>query len=247
LPPRTDTVGVSRIALTLVVVVMVAVAGFALYAALGTTNAPTDTHTSSQAGGSSTVSAVGIALNPAAPVIAPGQTQNYSSIVVSGTAANGSLSLELVAPPGLSFLPNMTSVSLSSSPQSISLVIKAAPGLSTGKYRVTVEAKSTVVSSENRTFSVQVVPALVLLQALAFHPQNITVPLGTNMTWINLDSNIGCCDPGYHTVVFVSGANASSPQMKRFDTWSYQFNAAGEVDYFCSIHPYMKGQVTVTG
>jgi plastocyanin len=72
--------------------------------------------------------------------------------------------------------------------------------------------------------------------------------VGTSVSWINLDSTIGCCDPGSHNVVFLSGANAFSPTLKRLDSWSYTFGTQGIVEYYCSIHPLvMKGQVTVAG
>jgi plastocyanin len=245
LSPRKNLKGLSRTFLTLILVLIIAFAGVALYVTLSPPNSSTTTHSSTQS--SSGGSNLTIALNPTIPLIAPGQTQNYSSIKIAGGAPNGTLVLAVKAPPGLSFFLNKTSVSLSSNPQSIPFVLKATPSLSVGKYAVTIEASSPGVPAESKNLSVEVVPALVVLQALVFHPQNITVPKGTNVTWINLDSNIGCCDPGVHTVVFLSGANASSSQLKLFDTWSYQFNAAGEVNYFCSIHPYMKGNVKVTG
>jgi plastocyanin len=239
--------GVSRVALTLALVAIVAVAGVAaIFVTMGPIGASTTTaHTSTMTTGPS--SNIDIALSPALPLIAPGQTQNYTSIRIGGTALNGTIVLAVSAPPGLTLVPETTSVSLSSNAQSIPLVLKAAPSLPTGKYQVTITSRSAVVLAGSETFSVEVVPMLVVLHALAFHPQNVTVPKGTAVTWINLDSNIGCCDPGYHNVVFLSGANGSSPQLKQLDSWSFKFDATGEANYFCSIHPYMKGQVTVTG
>jgi plastocyanin len=125
--------------------------------------------------------------------------------------------------------------------------LKADPSVSPGEYKVSVETSSASVPALKQTFTIEVVPVLVIIQGLAFHPQNITVPKGTAVWWINLDSNLGCCDPGNHNVVFLSGANASSPIMKRLDTWSYKFDAVVTVDYECTIHPLMKGQVAVPG
>jgi plastocyanin len=182
-------------------------------------------------------------------MISPGQTQNYSLIQVSaaGSGLSGNVTVRAFPPTGLSLVLSQTSVPLSGN-QSIPVVLKAAPGLSPGNYSVTIETSSDAIPAKNQTFNVQVVPMLVIMLDLAFHPTNITVPRGTPVTWLNLDSTIGCCDPGYHTVSFLSGANATSPILKRFNSWSYTFGTDGLVDYYCTIHPaVMKGQVTVTG
>ena len=226
--------GVSRTALAAALVAIVAIAGVAAYFVLAPhSSAPLNV----------TLTAV-----PPTLLISPGETQNYSSVLVSASGpANGTLTVRAFSPSGLSVALNQTSVPLSEVAQSIPIVLKASPGMSPGNYTVTIETSSSSGSSSNETFKVQVVPMLVIMQDLAFHPGNITVARGTPVTWLNLDSTIGCCDPGYHTVSFLSGANATSPILKRFNWWTYTFGADGVVDYYCTIHPYMKGQVTVTG
>jgi plastocyanin len=97
---------------------------------------------------------------------------------------------------------------------------------------------------------VDVVQELVIMQDLAFHPQNVTVPVWTTVTWVNLDTNIGCCDPGLHDVSFLPGPNANltSPILHRYVSWSFAFKSPGVVDYYCTIHAaFMKAEVTVTG
>jgi plastocyanin len=238
--------GVSRIALALALVVVVAIAGVAAYVAL----TPSGPSTVSRV--SSTTSAppdVTVAAVPPSPLISPGQTQNYSLIQVSATGSglNATVTVRAFPPPGLSVVLDQTSASLLGN-QSIPVVLKAAPGLSPGNYSVTIETSSDTIPAKNQTFDVQVVPMLVIMLDLAFHPANATVPRGTPVTWLNLDSTIGCCDPGYHTVSFLSGANATSPILKRFNSWSYTFGTDGIVDYYCTIHPVaMRGEITVTG
>ena len=66
------------------------------------------------------------------------------------------------------------------------------------------------------------------------------------MTWTNDDSTI-------HTVVEGS-AQGGSGETPAFDssiiangaTWEHTFDTAGEFDYYCSLHPFMTGKVTVT-
>ncbi len=242
-----DRLGISRIALAFALTAMVGVAGVAVYeASIPALPTPTTQRTSEQ----STSGAFALAMSPDLPLVAPGQTQNYTSIEISSAAGarlNGTLVIKAFAPRGIYILQNSTTVSLANDPQSMPFKLKADPGATPGKYQVVIEADTSTIGAVNQTFTVEVVPALVVIQGLAFHPQNITIPKGTSVSWINLDSNLGCCDPGNHNVVFVSGLNASSPILKRLDTWSYRFDATATVGYECTIHPLMRGQVTVNG
>lgn len=185
-------------------------------------------------------------LAPATPLIAPGQTQNYSALTVtqpnSGTEV--ATTLTAFAPPGLSFEISQTYVP----PQNtlpIPVVIRASSALAPGTYQVTVEEQEGS-SLKNQSFPIEVVPALVVMEHLAFVPQSLNVTKGTTVYWMNLDSNIGCCDPGYHNVAFHSGVNVTSPILKRLDTWSYTFDVPGQYFYYCSIHPFMAAEVNVT-
>ena len=79
-----------------------------------------------------------------------------------------------------------------------------------------------------------------------FVPAEITVPAGSTVTWTNGDSTI-------HTVVQGSPEGGSG-ETPAFDssiiangaTWEHTFDTAGEFDYYCSLHPFMTGKVTVT-
>ncbi len=76
-----------------------------------------------------------------------------------------------------------------------------------------------------------------------FSPSKLTVQPGTTVIWTNDDSAV-------HTVT--SGTSSSGPN-GMFDsalfgpgnTFEYQFNAVGTHDYFCLVHPWMTGMVTV--
>jgi nitrite reductase (NO-forming) len=65
----------------------------------------------------------------------------------------------------------------------------------------------------------------------------LEVPLGTTVTWTNEDSVI-------HTVTSVDGA-FDSGFMREGDTWSYTFDEAGEFEYLCTPHPWMRAKVIV--
>jgi plastocyanin len=76
-----------------------------------------------------------------------------------------------------------------------------------------------------------------------FIPVDVTVKVGDTVTWSNDDS-------AAHTVT--SGTAADGPDGK-FDsslfmadtTFSYTFDQAGEYNYYCMVHPWMTGKVSV--
>ncbi len=80
-----------------------------------------------------------------------------------------------------------------------------------------------------------------------FVPDTLTVSKGTTVTWTNKDSTL-------HTVVSGSPEAGNSGTGTEFDssylaagkTFQHQFNIAGTFDYYCTLHPYMKGKVVVT-
>ena len=77
-------------------------------------------------------------------------------------------------------------------------------------------------------------------------PPEITVSSGTTVTWTNDDATM-------HTVTEESpqGGAGTTPM---FDssiiaptaTWENTFDTAGEFNYYCSLHPFMTGKVTVS-
>ena len=70
----------------------------------------------------------------------------------------------------------------------------------------------------------------------SFNPQVITVPVGTTVTWIHLDS-------GVHTVMSNTGVFNSDLAFRQ--TFSYTFTESGVFKYHCHLHGYMFGQIIV--
>ena len=76
-----------------------------------------------------------------------------------------------------------------------------------------------------------------------FDPQDITIATGTTISWSNDDT-------AAHTV---TSGNANSGPSGTFDsgmlspakTFEYKFNSAVKVEYYCQVHPWMTGTVTV--
>jgi plastocyanin len=77
----------------------------------------------------------------------------------------------------------------------------------------------------------------VSVQNYAFSPALLNIQKGANVTWKNEDSV-------QHTIV--SDAQAfTSPTLNTGDTYTFQFNSTGTYPYYCSVHTYMKGTITV--
>lgn len=78
--------------------------------------------------------------------------------------------------------------------------------------------------------------SVVKIANFAFNPGEITVTLGTEVTWINEDSTV-------HTV---TDTDLDSGEIKPGESFKYTFPAPGTYEYHCSIHPSMTGKVVVS-
>lgn len=78
----------------------------------------------------------------------------------------------------------------------------------------------------------------VSIQNFAFAPANLTVKVGTEVTWTNADE-----DP--HTVV-AKGGQFKSEVLQTGATYTFTFTTPGTYEYLCSIHPFMTATVVVT-
>ena len=96
----------------------------------------------------------------------------------------------------------------------------------------------------------------VYIVNFAYSPADISVPVGTTVTWVNQDS-VG------HTVTEGDPNSPKAANLRAFDSseealtgkvalmgpgesWSYTFTALGTYEYYCIVHPYMIGYITVT-
>jgi plastocyanin len=82
----------------------------------------------------------------------------------------------------------------------------------------------------------------VSIYMMAFTPANITVTVGSTVVWTNNDGIIHTVtsdDQGVDANVFDSGNITAGSKYSRV------FAAAGVFAYHCTLHPEMKGTVTV--
>lgn len=73
-------------------------------------------------------------------------------------------------------------------------------------------------------------------------PSLIVIEKGKQVTWVNEDSAFHSITSGYYgapTDLFDSG------HLDPFESYTLTFDETGTYDYFCTLHPWMKGQVIV--
>jgi plastocyanin len=80
-------------------------------------------------------------------------------------------------------------------------------------------------------------PARVEIQDFRYGPTEVTVPVGTRVTWTNHDE-----EP--HTITSATGAFGSTG-LGHDETFTQTFTRPGRYAYFCALHPQMKATVVV--
>jgi plastocyanin len=99
-------------------------------------------------------------------------------------------------------------------------------GLSVGPGQLTVRAEQPPPNAMD-----------VRIDNFSFGPTELTVPVGTTVTWTNHDDIP-------HTVVSTDKV-FKSKVLDTDDRFSFTFSDPGTYPYFCSIHPKMTGKVVV--
>ena len=79
----------------------------------------------------------------------------------------------------------------------------------------------------------------VTIDNFVFTPPTLTVPKGTKVTWTNRDD--------IPHVVVCPATKARSPALDTGDSYSFTFAQTGTFNYYCGMHPTMKGSIVVSG
>ncbi len=78
------------------------------------------------------------------------------------------------------------------------------------------------------------------MKNLAFRPATVHAKVGQNVVWTNLDT-----PP--HNVTYVSGPTfASSGTLNTGGKFALKLTKPGTIQYFCTIHPFMKATIIVS-
>ena len=112
------------------------------------------------------------------------------------------------------------------------------------KYRVAkIEATTPAVPAATPTRSLP--PGVnITIQNYGFNPQTVTIPVGTTVTWTNLDTVDHQISDSSTTIA--PGLLFTSRPLGKGDSFSFTFTSAGTYQYYCIIHTYMTGTVFVT-
>jgi nitrite reductase (NO-forming) len=115
---------------------------------------------------------------------------------------------------------------------------------------------ATTESTTNSSVSPVSNATTVFIVNFAYSPADVTVPAGTTVTWVNQDSvgdTVTEGDPNSPKQagqrVFDSSGEAANGKVGLIaagESWSYTFTTPGTYEYYCIVHPYMIGYVTVT-
>jgi plastocyanin len=118
----------------------------------------------------------------------------------------------------------------------------------------TIKATTTLPPTTSTTTTTSSVVSLgrasVVIADHAFNPENITVRVGTIITWVNNDSS-------EHQIISDVGfagksggfsrqiSDLKSSRMYKGSTYSYRFQRTGNFTYHCNIYPKLRGSVQV--
>ena len=133
----------------------------------------------------------------------------------------------IIWPAGATNNPVLLALNLSPSPVSIPIVKTIVPLVSDG--RPIIQESSNVITTP------------VSISNFAFSPPDVTVTVGSSVTWKNEDT-------APHDIISGKDAAAeiSSPMLNKGETFEFIFTKPGDYPYICGVHPSMTGIVHVT-
>ena len=87
-----------------------------------------------------------------------------------------------------------------------------------------------------QTSNIEVKPNEIIIDNFAFTPQELIINSWTTIIWKNNHNVV-------HTIV--SQNLFESKTLKKWDEFTFTFNSPGEYNYYCSIHPSMRGRIII--
>lgn len=117
-------------------------------------------------------------------------------------------------------------------------------GLAIGLISLSID--STAIFAQTAT-SISIVPgsSAVKPDNKYYDPSPANVAVGTNVTWTNNDATLHTVYSGSPEDTENSGKLFQSDFMTKGKTFEHTFDTAGTFDYYCTLHPFMIGQIVV--
>ncbi len=111
--------------------------------------------------------------------------------------------------------------------------------LSIGSAAIFAQNATTTMSTGS-TSNISIVPgASSPNNAKSYDPSPANISVGTTVIWTNNDSTL-------HTAVSVDPSSEfDSGLLAKGKTFEHKFDTAGTFDYYCTLHPFMMGQIVV--
>jgi plastocyanin len=85
----------------------------------------------------------------------------------------------------------------------------------------------------------EAVPNQITIDNFRFSPREMTVTVGTKVTWVNND------DVPHTATSTAKPISFDSHTLDADDKFSHVFTTPGTYDYFCAVHPHMTGRIIV--
>jgi len=83
---------------------------------------------------------------------------------------------------------------------------------------------------------------IIIINDYNFEPNEIEIEEGVRVIWINLDLEPHNANPENDNQEKISLIPRDAGPLQ---TFSYKFTEKGDYGYYCTIHPFMKGKITV--
>jgi plastocyanin len=110
---------------------------------------------------------------------------------------------------------------------------------------ISLSIHSTAIFAQTGT-SISIVPGASAPNNPKFYdPSPANVAVGTTVTWTNQDSTLHTVYSGSPDDSTNSGKLFQSTYMAKGQTFQHKFDTAGTFDYYCTLHPFMIGQIVV--
>ncbi|HEY8007843.1 MAG TPA: cupredoxin family copper-binding protein [Methylocella sp.] len=117
-------------------------------------------------------------------------------------------------------------------------MLSLSTGLASGACRLSCTLAVAAALAAFPALPVYAADTQVNIDNFTFKPKDLTVKAGTAIVFLNRDDIP-------HSVVETNGA-FHSKALDTDESFSYTFTKPGTYDFFCGLHPQMKGKIVVT-
>lgn len=183
-------------------------------------------------------------------ILGPETTMNYTLTLFLSDGVSGPISLTTTAPEGLSVRIDPAILTPLGEEGVADVQVHAAAPVEPGEYLITFRGNWST-GSVSLAFHFSIVQNLIFLLGgpREFSPQNLTISVGSSVTWLSLVPRTN--EEGQTEVRFVEilGPNVTSPTLNLYDTWAYAFTQAGTYRYTdpLNLKQHPGGTIIVTG